>query len=309
MRRSLILCWLLPLCMIANGRAAGTGPQVAVLMRTDDNAHVQAFAAIRDTLRAAAPEMEITRVDISAIDEGKLKESRIIVSLGSFAARVAAERKLPQPVIHSLLPESAWLALPARVHGAADATAIVLDQPAERQIALIRQALPEWRRIALLAGPEASPRRQQLAGAARNAQLEVREATVDAEGDLYPAMQRVLSEPAVLIVTPDARIFNSYTVQNVLLTAYRHRSPVLGFSAAYVHAGALLALYSTPAQIGRQTAELVMRLGSGRPMPPVQAPQYFQVATNLNVARSLGVTLDSADALTAALSKDERGKP
>ncbi|MBR0567919.1 hypothetical protein J5J83_17490 [Azoarcus sp. L1K30] len=295
--------------MIADGHGAGTGPQVAVLMRTDDNAHVQAYAAIRDTLHSVAPEMEINKVDISAVDELRLKDARIVVSLGSLAARTAAERRLSQPVIHSLLPESAWLALPPRARGAAEATAIVLDQPAERQIALIRQALPEWRRIALLAGSEASTRRQQLAGAARSAQLEVREAIVDVEGDLYPAMQRVLSEPAVLIVTPDARIFNSYTVQNVLLTAYRHRSPVLGFSAAYVHAGALLALYSTPAQIGRQTAELVMRLISGRPMPPVQSPQYFQVATNLNVARSLGVTLDSADVLTATLAKDEKGKP
>jgi hypothetical protein len=45
-------------------------------------------------------------------------------------------------------------------------------------------------------------------------------------------------------------VFNSQTAGSILTAAYRRQVPLTGFSPAYVKAGALLALYSTPAQVG-----------------------------------------------------------
>ncbi|PKO59788.1 MAG: hypothetical protein CVU19_10550 [Betaproteobacteria bacterium HGW-Betaproteobacteria-13] len=307
MRPPGVLLWLLAAALMLGGGHARAGGEIAVVMRTADDAHRETLAAIRDTLQTPLPGLQVNEIDISATAKARLAEASVIVSLGSHAAHVVADCQLSKPVIHSLLSESAWQSLPAHHYGAGRPSAILLDQPATRQVALLELALPDWRRVALLAGPQTGPTQRQLTTAAKAAQFEVREATVSSERELFPALQRVLREPAVLIVTPDSRIFNGYTVQNVLLTAYRHRSPVLGFSAAYVRAGALLGLYSTPAQIGQQTADMILRLLDGQSLPPTQVPQAFEVAVNTNVARSLGISLDSAQALTAALARQEAG--
>lgn len=125
------------------------------------------------------------------------------------------------------------------------------------------------------------------------------------ESELYPTLQRVLADPAVLVAVPDATLFNNRTISNILLTAYHQRSPVVGFSPAYVKAGALIALYSTPAQIGQQAGEAARAgLASGS-LPPPAAPRHFRVGTNRYVARSLGINLDDAAVLQERLERSE----
>lgn len=310
MARMRLLCHcLLMLCLLLGKAAAGTDDQVAIVTSATDGAQAEAAAALRAGLLLAMPTVRIHELDSSNLTREALATSRVIVTVGSQAARITASLAPPRPVIHTLIPATTYHNLPAGPGGANGGSAILLDQPAERQMALLRLALPEWRRVALLAGHGADPRVRRLADAARERQFDVRESLVGSERELYPALQKVLTEPAILIATPDAQIFSSLTIQNVLLTAYRNRSPVLGFTAAYVRAGALLSLYSTPAQIGQQASELAIRALRGSPLPPVLPPSLFEVAVNTNVARSLGIELDSAENLTAALISHEDGKP
>ena len=103
----------------------------------------------------------------------------------------------------------------------------------------------------------------------------------------------------------DYQLFNNRTISNILLTAYHLRSPVIGFSPAYVKAGALFALYSTPAQIGQQAGETARAgLASGS-LPPPAAPRHFRVGINRYVARSMGINLDDAATLQERLERSE----
>lgn len=70
--------------------------------------------------------------------------------------------------------------------------------------------------------------------------------------------------------------------------------PLVGFSPAYVKAGALLALYSTPAQVGARGGEVLRQALAGKVLPSPQWPREFVVAVNQDVARSLGFALDEA---------------
>lgn len=283
--------------------------RIAVVLDASDSAHAEVATVLRGQLNQALPSASVDEIDLGRINSATLGDARLIITLGSQAARRTLQLAPRQRIVHSLIPASTQQALPARPPDSAASNSVVLDQPASRQIALLRLALPDWRRIALLGSTADDPRVLQLETEARARRLEVRQAQVGTERDLYPALQRVLIEPAILIATPDTQIFNSFTVQNVLLTAYRNRSPVLGFSAAYVRAGALLALYSTPAQIGLQTAELAVRAARGNELPAVQPPSHFEIGINVNVARSLGLNLDSAEALAAALMQEEGRRP
>jgi putative tryptophan/tyrosine transport system substrate-binding protein len=123
---------------------------------------------------------------------------------------------------------------------------------------------------------------------------------------LFAALRPVLDDAGVLLAVADPEVYNGSTVSNILLATYRAQVPVVAFSPAYVKAGALLALYSTPGQIGTQAAGLVRQLQLGGAMGVTsQYPVEFSVAVNDHVARSLGFSLDEV-ALMTRLQKLER---
>ena len=85
---------------------------------------------------------------------------------------------------------------------------------------------------------------------------------------------------------------------------------MVGFSEGLVKAGALLGLFSTASQQGRQGAEIAARFLAGDGgLPAPQYPKYFTVRANYSVARSLGLRLEEEAALAAALApRGESGK-
>ena len=121
-------------------------------------------------------------------------------------------------------------------------------------------------------------------------------------------LSELLADIDLLLTLPDPAVYNKRTIVSVLLSSYRQRVPVVGFSRAYVKAGALIALHSTPEQIGRQIAEaLVHRLAHGRwPRAGIQHPNYFDVAINARVARSLGIRLPQPQDLLHRLQEKGR---
>ena len=93
------------------------------------------------------------------------------------------------------------------------------------------------------------------------------------------------------------------TAYGVLLTSYRAKIPVVGFSEGLVKAGALLALYSSGRQQGKQGAEIANRILAGDGgLPAPQYPTYFTVRVNSSVARSLGIQMEEEATMAAALA-------
>jgi putative ABC transport system substrate-binding protein len=68
-----------------------------------------------------------------------------------------------------------------------------------------------------------------------------------------------------------------------------------------LNAGATVALYSTPEQLARQTAETIAAYRAGKPIPAKQVPRYFTVNVNATVARSLGVEIATSTVLEETL--------
>ena len=304
---------LSPLLGLALLLASGAGLAAPVLLVTGDPggaAYEEAVAAIRSALGSLQPGSSIDMLHWKELHPAHEAEAgtRIIVTVGSQAAQALAENPPRQPVLvlHTLLTRDAYQSLSPRMLGRA--SAIYLDQPVARQLALVAEALPQWQQLALISSPRSQRLAEALAAGARERGWRVVQEEIASERELYPALQRSLAQPAVLLALPDSALFNSHTIQNVLLTAYRQRAPVIGFSPAYVRAGALLALYSTPAQIGEQTADAVRAVLDGGPLPAAQGPRRFEVGINHSVARSLGIPLDPAEEIAARMARRE-GRP
>lgn len=291
---------LIVLCV--NAQAAGA--EIVVVTSERTGAYLETQEALVADLRPELGRGEVEVLDVTEFDATRLGDARLVVTIGTQAAKTVAARRPSIAVLHTLLPRNAFEGLPA-LPQSGKTSAVFLDQPEQRQLALLAAALPELPRIALLVGPQSEQRILRMVEAARQRRMQVAVERVNDEKDIYPALERLLQDSPVLIAQPDGRVFNSYTIQNILLTSYRHRTPLIGFSPAYVKAGALLALYSTPAQIGRQAAGAVRSLLAGRGLPPPQGPQEFEVDSNPVVARALGIALEPPATIAARMRERE----
>jgi ABC-type uncharacterized transport system substrate-binding protein len=74
-----------------------------------------------------------------------------------------------------------------------------------------------------------------------------------------------------------------------VLASLESRLPLVGFSPAFVRAGAAAGIYPDYRDSGRQAAEMAERLLRGEDCGPDTGPRRIQVAVNQRVARLLGI--------------------
>jgi hypothetical protein len=269
---------------------------VWVALSDPGHAHADAAQALRTEVEQALPGRVDWRVAHWSQFAGATPKPQWIVVVGTAAQRgmqgLFARDAQPPPMLSILVPRLAFerMADPARLR-AGSLSAVFLDQPPSRQLELIRLALPAVHNIGVLVGAESKGHLPGLEKAARERGLELVVAPV-AQGGLFEALQTVLPDAGVLLALPDPTVFNSQTAANILMAAYRRQVPLVGFSPAYVKAGALLALYSTPAQVGTRGGEMLRHALAAKVLPPPQWPREFVVSVNEDVARSLGFALD-----------------
>jgi ABC-type uncharacterized transport system substrate-binding protein len=246
--------------------------------------------------------------DLKAGQISSLTRSQdLIVPVGVKAARAVADGHAGQASVLSLMiPRAAgerfqW---PASL-GRRKVSHVYIDQPAGRSLGLVEAAFTGARRIGLVISAENAGVAKLLAQEAGRRQMILNVETVDSPDDVAPALRRVLPESNVLLLVPDALAINAGNAQNVLLTTYRHRVPVVGFSQGLAKAGAVASAYSSPGQIGRQGAQMALRWLDHGELPAPQAAVEFSIAFNPHVARSLGVSLPDEDDIRRKLGASE----
>jgi putative tryptophan/tyrosine transport system substrate-binding protein len=221
---------------------------------------------------------------------------RLFVALGSQACSEVVKRKHPTPVLCTLLPRLSFEGIlrdNAR-QVSPQLSALYLNHPFARQLDVLQLALPKARRVGVLRGSESMlrDRGEKLADDANDRGLKLVSASVTSNEPVFKGLKRVLEDADVLLALPDAQVYNSGNIQNILLTSFRAKIPMLAFSPAYVRAGALLSLYSTPTQIGQQAGGMVRGVLHGQPLGLPEYPNDFTLSVNENVAHALGLRLD-----------------
>ncbi|NTV69546.1 MAG: hypothetical protein HGA71_05290 [Azonexaceae bacterium] len=233
-------------------------------------------------------------------------QTDLIVTVGSEALRKTLGRGDSPPIIATLLPRQSYEKILAEFRRPGRSTAIYLDQPPARQATFINHLLPGQKRIGMLVSTESRNVAGQYRQAFSNAGLTLDSEDADTDSTLLPALNSLLSRTSVLIAVPDSKIYHRNNIKPILITAFRYQRPVVGYSPAFVNAGALAALHSTPAQIARQTAEMIVAHGTN--LPPPSGPSQFAIAINSNVAQSLGLNISDEAAIRRAMVADREGR-
>ena len=303
--------FLLGLVLGLTGVLAQANHKVVIVSSGDSSAYMETVQAlVSELVRGGLSTYDIRRLSMPEwlAQPALAHQARIYVALGTQAAAALAASQMSAPVLAALIPRSSFervLRQNAR-KASTDFTAIYLDQPLQRQLAMIRLALPQARRVGVLWGPDSWPNAPALRSLAAASGLTLNEGGLEGHFNVFPHLQQALSGSDVLMALADPAVFNSSSIQNILLTTFRAQVPVVAFSPAYVRAGALLALHATPEQAGRQAASLVQTALRGQPLPgqPVESND-FEVSVNEHVANALNLSLDGK-ALRLALRRLEQ---
>lgn len=302
-----VMVWLLCL-LLGNAHALDV-----VLVHSDRNpAYAQASALLVDELlRRGVARTEINVQTLSEWKQGRPESAnaKVWVAVGTDAFSALVPLSNRPTLVASMLPRLAYERTLREWGGRASGiTAVYFDQPPSRVLATARIAYPESKRVGVLWGNESVLLDNAFQTAAHEQGFVLRSTQVSASSQIFAGLQSVLEDIQVLVALADPLIYNANTIGNILLTSYRAGVPVLAFSPAYVKAGALIGLYSTPTQLTPQTASQVMRVLTNGVVPLPQYPQDFTVEVNDYVARSLGVSFTGA-VLLQRIKQMEGAKP
>jgi hypothetical protein len=276
--------------------------EIELILSEDSAAYREAGTTLMRELNGKALVRE------KALPNGEVSPSArvdLTIALGTRALTVALKAQR-RPLIAGLVPRLPFdEALAGREHDGV--SAVYLDQPLTRYFGLIGLVVPGRSRVGVLLSTQSA---KLLDGAPADAGMLglslVTRTVGGSQEEIYPALAKLLAACDVLLALPDAAIYNSGTIHNILLTTFRGQQPVFGFSPAYVRAGALAAVYSTPEQIAHQLAQMAEPVLAGGTVPPPQYPRSFSVAVNQTVARSLGLAIDEAATIERRLISLER---
>ncbi len=299
------------LITVAGAALAAVPAKVLIVLSRDSGAYEQVVQAVRAELAVQKrTELDITTQlvdDYGATGRAPILPPTLIITVGAEAARRVAQTNPAAPILHTLLPRETALEILHIGRGGKAAkfrdSAIFLDQPIGRQVDLLRLALPSHKRVAVILGPSTRHQEPELRAAARERSLILNVTTLVQREDLLPALEKLLDDNDILFSVAEPFAYNSETIHHLLLTTYRYKIPVMGLSKSYVDAGALFAIYSTPEQIGRQVAQLLMAqpIVKGFSLPIPSYPKYFLISVNRRVAASLDLFLDTESTLQRKL--------
>lgn len=257
-----------------------------------------AYQQFQDALKAARTPHQLS--DGGSIEGGLdaqvLGRADLIVTVGAQATQEVLAR-FRRPTMATLISALQVKSLEA-AHPDAKFSAIVLDQPAQRHMRLAATLSSGIAKVGMLLGSNTIDMEKGFASAAKTEGLELTVGRVDTSDELLPQLQRLLEASDTLLMVPDPVVASQSSARTILLTSYRYRRPIVAYSHAYVEAGALAAVFSSPEDAARDLADWLRTLsGPAVRLPAVQSPTRFSVSVNRQVARSLGLDVPSNETL------------
>jgi len=272
-----------------------------LLVQSDSNLLYQTFT--QTVMRNLPENIQVSVLARAGDYSGQTAD--LIVTVGVKAAEQFTG-KTSVPMLAAMIPSSAYADLLAKRRNTI--SAIYLDQPWARQADFLRAALPERRKIGVLHAADTHLDLSSLRTELVRAGNVLIERPLHASDTLFADMESVLTASEVLLAVPDSAVYNSNSIRNILLSSYRRGIPLVGFSQAYVKAGALCAIFSTPEQLAAQTSNTITLFSRTGNLPGPQYPVLYSIDVNQEVARTLGINLNSVESLHVQIDKSSRSQ-
>ena len=295
--RIVVLLFVVPLVAFAEPLAEPK--KIAFIVSRWSDPYSQVVAAVRDNLPAESYVFQTIHQDAGGVIDRKIVDMDIVVTVGASATEKLMARKSDVKMVAVLITDSAFSSLANKYFGSKQAalnagvSVVCLDQPVQRSVELAKLIMPRAEKAGLMVGPASYDHIEIFSRQINMAGMRPNIVKFSAQENPILSIEPVLSQSDIFIPVPDTRLINIAAAKWILQLSYRHRVPVIAYSKAYLKGGALAALYSSPANVGRQTAELLSHnLKTSDLEGGAHMPAYFSIAFNDSVAAFFNLNLE-----------------
>lgn len=221
----------------------------------------------------------------SRINKGK---PDIVITLGTKASKLAKEKIKDAPVVFCMIFN------PKEVVGS-NITGVSMEIPAEMQIKGIKEMLPDAKNIGLIYSPGSKADYEAISWVCGQMGFKLITKKVDSEEELSGALKDISSQIDCFLMIPDSKIYSPISVKHLLIQSLREEFPVIGLSSLYTKAGALFSFDCDYEDLGRQAAEITLRILNGEKPGDIapSIPKKTKRSLNLATAKRLGIKIPS----------------
>lgn len=286
--RNLFVC-LSIIFMLFFSASLSPAYEVLVLKSADIKPYQEALNSFKKTCGCKA-----TEINIHDLREGGLSNRIVtlhadaVFAIGSEALREAKSIR-DIPVVHALTPAN-----PSMGPEYGNISGVSMFISAQRQLDAVVRVFPRVRKIGCIYDEKNSGAFvQEAQQAADSLGLELVLSRVQSASEVPSRIDAMKKNIDLFWMLPDVTVINAETVNHLLLFSFQNRLPVFSFSSKYVEQGAVAALVIDPAEIGKQSGELMLKILSSpvRKGHTLQSPRKPGLVINRKVAAKLGIEI------------------
>jgi ABC-type uncharacterized transport system substrate-binding protein len=231
------------------------------------------------------------------------RRTAIHIAIGPAAFKSLLAARVNGPIVSLFTSNLVYRELIAERLSDAPVTAIFSDPSPTEQMRLIHAIYK--RPVSVVSLIQSADYIPELKRAAHLTSTDLTIETVAPDDNIFRLVNQIPSQSALLAL-PEAKIYNAETLRNLLIATYRRELAVIGFSSAFVKAGALAGAISDSDDIAGQVEELLDEFDRTGRLPSAAHPKYFSIVVNDSVARSLNLVIDES---VRQLSRKPKARP
>ena len=253
-------------------------------------------------------EGRVDRLPVLADEFVRLKVD-IIVTASAPAIRFVQQATQTIPIVMARVGDAVdqgFVASLAHPGGNITGTSWLAPELSAKRLELLKEALPELARVAILREASAGAASVTATNAAAR-RLGVVPSIFEVRGpDEFPTALSAMADAGVQGVEILEGLMISNSVRALVTLAEGHRLATIFPDTSFVEAGGLMSYGPDLPEINRRTAEIIEQILKGaRPGDiPVEQPTKFVFAVNLKTAKAFGLTIPPSLALRADLLID-----
>lgn len=287
--------------------------RITVLLSGESQLYFDAVAGITERLDDT-PNLKYKLTILRGIKNQSTSEikatSDYIIAVGTKAFRHVSLENISIPTLNILVSKRSYQTIIKKSPSAIKSSVIYLEQPTERLLLLAKLALKDnAKKIGMIFGPTSVLEKHEYMVVANKLSLQLISKIEVTDKISLDVIEKLIKTSNAYIALYDQKVMNRKTAKWLLYMANVYRKPVIAYSKAYVEAGALAAIYTTPADAGRSAADwLYENIKNNKNIIWKRYPLRFSVDINRRIASKLNLFIDDQDVIKANIKAAEGTK-
>jgi putative tryptophan/tyrosine transport system substrate-binding protein len=211
-----------------------------------------------------------------------LNKTDLVLVLGTKALGYVKEKVPQSPVVFSMVVRADA--------GSPALSGVSMNIPADMKFETLRKIVPDAKRIGIIYSPDSVKEMEQIQQICSQLNMKLVAKEIPSEKELPEALKDLAWRIDSFLMIPDPKIYSPHSVEYVLLEGLRNKFSVVGLSSFYTKAGALISFDCDYADLGRQSADLAVKVLNGEG-PFLVFPRKVKYSLNLLTAERLGISI------------------